>query len=45
MNKDRGMRVKKGKQKSARYRSAPRHGISKQAVMSPRFSICHVPRY
>ena len=32
-------------QKSARYRSVPRHGVNKQAVMSPLHPISHVPRY
>jgi hypothetical protein len=40
------MRVQKRQNKrSVRYRSAPRHGISKQAVMSPLFLIRRVPRY
>ena len=34
----------KSNQKSARHRSVPRHGISKQAVMSPRSLFNHAPR-
>jgi hypothetical protein len=35
MNRESGSAAQKGKQKSARHQSVPRHGISKQAVMPP----------
>jgi hypothetical protein len=36
---------KKGIEKSARLQSVPRHGVSKQAVMSQLSLFNHVPRY
>ena len=42
MNRDQRLRSgEEGIQKSARFLSAPRHGISKQAVMSPLLLISH----